>query len=161
MNVDDIINSLKDFFSEPPVWFIIAFAIIAFIALVAQWALYTKCGLPGYACLVPVWNVIIFLKIVGRPSKHGIFVMLPPLLMTACYFLPNIYVAITIALIIFFAWAYFLAVIYIEVCQSFGKYDIGSYISIILFNGFYLLNLAMNEEEEYKGPVYGKIKSTK
>jgi hypothetical protein len=161
MEISTLIKLVKDFFAEPPIWFIIAISIIAFIAVVAQWALYTKCNLPGYACLIPVWNVIIFLKIVGRPAKHGIYVMLPPLLIIACYFLPNIYVAIAIGVIIFIGWLFFLALIYIEICQSFGKYDMGSYISILLFNGFYLLNLAMNEEEEYKGPVYGKPKMIK
>lgn len=161
MSIDVIVDSLKEFFAEPPIWFIIAVSIVAFIAVVAQWALYTKCNLPGYACLVPVWNVIVFLKIVGRPAKHGIFIMVPPLLILASYFIPNIYIAITLATILFIAWAYFLILIYIEICQSFGKYDISSYVSIVLFNGFYLLNLAMNEEEEYKGPVYGKPKPTK
>jgi hypothetical protein len=109
---------------------LIILGLVAFIGLVAQWALYAKCNLPGIACIVPVWNVIVFLKIMGRPWYHMFFLLIP---------LYNIY---------------FIVRVYIELCQSFGKTSMLDYIMIILLNGLYILNLGLSYEAKYKGPVY-------
>ena len=37
----------------------------AFVSILAQWSLYDKCGLPGIDCIIPVKNVITFLKIMA------------------------------------------------------------------------------------------------
>ncbi|MBK9191358.1 MAG: hypothetical protein IPM77_07495 [Crocinitomicaceae bacterium] len=47
---------------------LIALVIVIFIGLVSQAALYAKAGEPWIAALVPVWNVIIFVDVVGRPK---------------------------------------------------------------------------------------------
>ncbi len=153
------IQDVIDLIGEMPMWIPVLFIIIAFMALIGQWALYEKCDLPGYAAVVPVWNVIIFLKIVGRPSKHGWMVMTPPLLMMLPLILWNMEIlgmipALAIVGVIFIPWAYFLIVVYKEICQCFGKNDIMSYILIVLFNGLYLFNLALSQDEKYRGPVY-------
>lgn len=152
-------NQITDFVANLPMWIPVLFCIIVFIGVVGQWVLYSKCDQPGYACLVPVWNVIIFLKIVGRPSKHAYFVIIPPLLMLVPFLLflmgtISIMVAGIIATVFFLPWAWFLITIYKEVCQSFGKYNVASYILIVVFNGLYLFNLALSQEEKYRGPVY-------
>lgn len=110
----------------------IAICVFAFIAVVAQWRLYEKANQPGWACLVPVLNVIVFFRIVGRPWQHIFYLLIPVF---------NIF---------------FLAKVYIELCNSFGKTSIVDYILVILFNGFYILNLGLSYEERYYGPVYGK-----
>ncbi len=46
--------------------------------------------------------------------------------------------------------------VWIEICQSFGKRSIMDYVSVILFNGIYILNLGMSYDTNYEGPVYGK-----
>ncbi|MBK6371340.1 MAG: hypothetical protein IPF64_16420 [Flavobacteriales bacterium] len=52
--------------------FYYALGFIAVIAALAQFRLYEKASQPGIAAFVPVWNVIVFLRIVGRPaSTHG------------------------------------------------------------------------------------------
>jgi signal peptidase I len=109
---------------------LVVFALVAFIGLVAQWALYSKCDLPGIACLVPIWNVVVFLKIMGRPWHHMFFLLIPGY---------NIY---------------FIIRVYIELCQSFGKTSTIDYVMIILLNGLYILNLGLSYEAKYKGPVY-------
>lgn len=133
------------------------------LAIGAQWLLYEKCKLPGVACVVPVWNVIVFLQIVGRPQKHMWYVILPPLfillpLVLWGYQVIEMIPALAIASAFFLPWAFFLITVYKEVCQSFGKYSVLSYILIVVFNGFYLFHLALSHEEKYKGPVYGKPK---
>lgn len=113
---------------------LIVLAIVAFIGIIAQWVLYAKCNLPGIACLVPFWNVAVFLRIMGRPAWHMVFLIIP---------LYNIY---------------FIIKVYIELCQCFGKTSTIDYVLIIIFNGFYILNLALSYETKYLGPVYSKNK---
>lgn len=114
----------------------IALIVFAFIAIVAQWRLYEKANQPGWTCLVPVLNVIVFLRILGRPSNHIWYLLIP---------VYNIY---------------FLAKLYIELCHSFGKRSVIDYALVLFFNGFYVLNLGLSYEEKYYGPVYGQEKTT-
>jgi hypothetical protein len=133
-------QSIQDFFSQLYATFgdgiFILGAIFAFIGVVAQWRLYTKAGQPGIASIVPIWNVIVFLRIVGRPAKH-IFLFLIPV----------------------YGQLYMLPKVYIELCNSFGKNTILDYILVIVFNGFYILNLGLSYEVAYVGPVYGTEKA--
>ena len=50
---------------------IITFAIISILVsvlvIVAHWFIYAKAGQPGWAVLIPIYNLIVLLKIVGRP----------------------------------------------------------------------------------------------
>ena len=106
--------------------------VIGFIAVVAQWRLYEKAGQPGIACLVPIWNIIVFLRVVGRPASH-IFLFLIPV----------------------YGQLYMIPKVYFELCNSFGQRSILDYVMVIIFNGFYVLNLGLSYEIEYLGPVYG------
>ena len=60
---------------------LVAAVIIAFIGLISQMSLYAKAGQPAISALVPVWNVIVFCKVVGRPAKHAIFILGPLVVM--------------------------------------------------------------------------------
>ncbi|MBK9418197.1 MAG: hypothetical protein IPO05_02805 [Flavobacteriales bacterium] len=103
------------------------------VGAMAQYRLYTKAGQPGYTALVPVLNVIVFLKIVGRPAKDGWKFLIP-------------------------VWGqfYFLPKVWIEVCKSFGKTSTLDYVLVIVLNGLYILNLALDEDTRYMGPLYGQ-----
>ncbi|MFO1482298.1 MAG: DUF5684 domain-containing protein [Verrucomicrobiaceae bacterium] len=37
------------------------------IVLAAWWKIFTKAGEPGWACLIPIYNIIVGLKIAGKP----------------------------------------------------------------------------------------------
>ncbi len=132
-----IFQSILDFFGGLYTSFgdgIFVIAILfGFIGVVAQWRLYEKAGQPGIASIVPIWNFIIFLKIVGRPANH-IFLFLIPI----------------------YGQLYLIPKVYIELCDSFGKHNIIDYILVIAFNCFYILNLGLSYETEYEGPVYGQ-----
>lgn len=47
----------------------ILFLVVVFIILpiVPYWVVYSKCGKPGWACLVPIYNTLALLSIVGKP----------------------------------------------------------------------------------------------
>ena len=46
---------------------IIAIALVAMM-IAAMWKVFTKAGQPGWAVLVPVYNVMILLQITGKPA---------------------------------------------------------------------------------------------
>jgi signal peptidase I len=137
----DVLNSLwslltevHDYFYKPmgnAFYYFLGF--LAVIAALAQWRLYEKCRQPGWAAFVPVLNVIVFLRIVGRPAKHGWLFLVP--IWGQFYFMPKVW---------------------IEVVQCFGKRSLLDYILVIALNGLYILNLAMSDDSYYQGPVYGK-----
>jgi hypothetical protein len=41
--------------------------IVSIIVIIAQWKIYSKAGKPGWACIIPIYNVIVLLEIVGKP----------------------------------------------------------------------------------------------
>jgi hypothetical protein len=50
-----------------PGWFWPVYGIVMIILLAAMWKVFTKAGKPGWASLIPIYNVIVVLEIVGRP----------------------------------------------------------------------------------------------
>jgi hypothetical protein len=153
------VENITTFITNLPTWVIVLGCIVVFMGIVGQWALYSKCELPGFAALVPAWNVIIFLRIVGRPATQSWLVMIPPaLVLGLILFVPNLMIASAISAALIIPWSVFMVKVYIEVCHCFGKHSVVSYVLIVLLNGMYLFNLALSEDEKYNGPVYGKTK---
>ena len=49
----------------PLFWiFYLAFTILM---IAAWWKIFTKAGQPGWACIIPIYNLYVWCKIVGRP----------------------------------------------------------------------------------------------
>lgn len=127
-------ETVLNFFREAHLQFgpgiFVIMILMAFIGLVAQWKLFEKCNLPGYAALIPGYNVVIFLKILGRPAHHALLFLVP---------LYNLY---------------FVVKVFVELCQSFGRNSMFDYTMVLLFNGLYVLNLGLSYDAKYRGPVY-------
>lgn len=47
------------------------------VMIVAQWKIYEKAGEPGWAAIVPIYNIIVLLKIVGKPTWWIIMFFIP------------------------------------------------------------------------------------
>ena len=80
----------------------ILFFFVFMIALVvlmigSVWKVFTKAGKPGWACIVPIYNVIVLLEIAGKPLWWILLMIIP---------LVNIVIAILLA---------------IEVAKKFGQ----------------------------------------
>ena len=56
-----------------PTWVIILACVFALIEIIAMWKVFTKAGQPGWASLIPIYNIYIMTKITGKP---GIWVLL-------------------------------------------------------------------------------------
>lgn len=52
---------------------------IAFIALiiVSMWKVFVKAGKPGWAAIIPIYNLIVLLEIVGRPLWWIVGLIIP------------------------------------------------------------------------------------
>ena len=127
------LHQIHSFFYErfgDSMYYIFGFFII--IGIVAQWRLYDKAGQPGWSAIIPIYNMIIFLRVVGRPASHLFLFLIPGY---------NLYLVIRV---------------WIETAQSFGKRSIVDYVLVVLLNGLYILNLGMSYDTRYVGPVYGK-----
>ena len=75
---------------------LIYFVVFALI-IVTTWKLYRKANKPGWASIVPVYNYVVLLEIVGRPIWWILLSFVP---------LVNVYVAFVVAL---------------DLAKSFGK----------------------------------------
>lgn len=62
---------------------------LVFAVLAGCWKMFTKAGKPGWAALVPIYNVIVMLQIAGRPAWWVILMFVP---------LVNLVVAIWVAI---------------------------------------------------------------
>lgn len=51
-------------------------AVILFL-IIAQWKLFEKAGEPGWAAIVPIYNMIVMMKIAGRPEWWVLLLFVP------------------------------------------------------------------------------------
>jgi hypothetical protein len=58
-------------------FFILIWLAIVVVLIAAQWKIFEKAGQPGWACLIPIYNIYILLKIVGKPGWWLIMFIIP------------------------------------------------------------------------------------
>jgi len=107
------------------IWMLFAL-VIALVAIVALWKIFVKAGQPGWAAIIPIYNMYIMLKVIGRP---GWWIIL--------FFIPFVNFIITI-------------VMALDLGKAFGK-DAGfSIVLLWLFSivGYLMLGFG---KAEYKG----------
>jgi hypothetical protein len=51
--------------------------LVAVVLIVAMWKVFTKAGQPGWASIIPIYNLYIWCKIVGRPWWWIILMLIP------------------------------------------------------------------------------------
>ena len=108
------------------VGFMVYFAIIA-LMLASMWTIYKKAGKPGWACIIPIYNIIVLLEIVGKPWWWLLLMIIPGV---------NL---------IFMIWMYNL------LSLSFGKSS-GFTIGLILLSIIFFPILAFGDAK-YQGPA--------
>lgn len=101
--------------------------IIVVINMIISWKIFVKAGQPGWASLIPIYNIFVLLQIIGKPWWW--FFM---------FFIPSVNV-------VFVIWATNLF------CKSFGKdflWTIGMF-----FISFILLAVIAFGDSKYLGPA--------
>jgi hypothetical protein len=51
--------------------------LVALLMIVAMWKVFAKAGQPGWASIIPIYNLYIWCKIVGRPAWWIILMLIP------------------------------------------------------------------------------------
>src|SRR4029434_11244062 len=59
-----------------PISAIISLA-IAVLIIVAMWKVFTKAGQPGWASIIPIYNLYVLCKIAGRPGWWLLLILIP------------------------------------------------------------------------------------
>lgn len=57
-------------------FFIVLLAIVVLL-IASQWKVFEKAGQPGWACLIPIYNAYILLKIAGKPGWWLLLYLIP------------------------------------------------------------------------------------
>ena len=102
--------------------------VVAVVFIIGMWKVYTKAGQPGWAILIPIYNIYILLKIAGRPGWWVILCCIP---------LVNVVVGILVA---------------IDVAKSFGQSAAFGVILLFLLGGIGYLMLGFGNYT-YVGPA--------
>lgn len=58
-------------------FFFIYFAVIILV-IASIWKIFTKAGKPGWASIIPIYNVIVLLEIIGKPVWWIVLFLIPP-----------------------------------------------------------------------------------
>ena len=102
---------------------LIVYLAIMILMLVGLWKVFVKAGQPGWGCLIPIYNILVMLRVAGRPWWWLLLMLIP---------IVNIVILIMIN---------------IDIARNFGK-GIGFAIGMILL-GFVFIPLLGFGDAEY------------
>ncbi len=57
--------------------YLFAFLVLGLPQIIGIWKAFEKAGEPGWASLIPIYNMMVMAKIGGRPEVHGLLVLIP------------------------------------------------------------------------------------
>lgn len=124
---------MQDSFDAPSaglsstVW--IVACVIGIFYIATMWKIYTKAGQPGWAAIIPIYNVIVLHQIVGKPVWWVVLYLIP---------LVNIVISIMVTH---------------ALSLSFGK---GTGFTLgLIFLGFIFYPILAWSEAQYLGPAAG------
>lgn len=56
---------------------VIIYLVILVVLIAGYWKVYEKAGEPGWACIVPIYNIYVLLKITGKPGWWLLLMLIP------------------------------------------------------------------------------------
>lgn len=51
--------------------------LLAIILIASMWKLFTKAGQPGWAAIVPIYNIVVLMQIINRPTWWVLLMLIP------------------------------------------------------------------------------------
>lgn len=101
--------------------------VLAVLVIAGMWTTFAKAGKPGWAAIIPIYNIYVLLKVAGRPGWWLILWIIP---------LVNFVISIIVAL---------------DVAKSFGKSGVFGFFGLWLFPivGYPMLGFG---SAQYRGP---------
>ncbi len=109
---------------------VIVFIIIYLVAVIPLMGVFNKAGAPAWAAIIPIYNLYVLLKIVGRPGWWIILFIIP---------IVNIVVSI---------------IVYYDLSKSFG-HGAGFTVGLVFLSWIFLLILWLGSST-YRGPSVGQ-----
>jgi len=109
--------------------FMIALLAFVVVVVVGCWKMFEKAGEPGWAAIIPIFNIIVLLKIAGRPVWWVVL-----------YFIPLVNIVATI-------------VVAIDIAKAFGQSAIFGFFLNFLFGGIGYLILGFGNYQYRKPPT--------
>ena len=56
---------------------VVLYLAIIVLMIVSLWKVFTKAGKPGWACLIPIYNIIVMIEITGKPLWWFFMFLIP------------------------------------------------------------------------------------
>ena len=106
---------------------IVIYLLVLILMIVSGWKIFTKAGKPGWAVIIPIYNIIVLLEIVGKPWWWLLLMLIPVLNIILCIWVTNL------------------------LSKSFGK-GVGFTIGLIILCIIFVPILGLGKVE-YKGPA--------
>jgi hypothetical protein len=103
------------------------YVLVLVLCIVAMWKIFVKAGKPGWACIIPIYNIIVLLEIVGKPWWWLILLIIPGVNIVFAIWMLNL------------------------LSKSFGK-EVGFTIGLIFLSFIFLPILGFGESK-YQGPA--------
>jgi hypothetical protein len=66
-------------FQSMGVGMILFYLAVMIVLIIGEWKIYEKAGQPGWAVLIPFYNIYVLLQIVGRPTWWMLILLFVPL----------------------------------------------------------------------------------
>lgn len=108
--------------------FLVISLIFAVIGIIIMWKVNTKAGQPGWAAIIPIYNIYVWLKIAGRPGWWLVLMLIP---------FVNIVVSVIVS---------------IDIAKSFGKDAVFGVVGLWLFSLIGYAIIAFGGAQ-YRGPA--------
>ncbi|MDX8055149.1 DUF5684 domain-containing protein [Lentzea sp. BCCO 10_0798] len=106
----------------------IIYLAFAVFAIVVMWKVFAKAGQPGWAAIIPIYNIYVWLKVAGRPGWWLILFLIP---------IVNIVMALIVS---------------IDIAKSFAKDAVFGVVGLWLFSIIGYAILAFGGAQ-YRGPA--------
>jgi len=75
MNQEDLQKALEA--QGPGAGTYIVLILLCVVMIAAMWKVFTKAGKPGWAAIIPIYNVIVLLDIAGKPAWWIVLYLIP------------------------------------------------------------------------------------
>jgi hypothetical protein len=108
--------------------YLICWGIFLIVILAAWWRVFSKADQPGWAAIIPIYNVIVLMQIAGKPWWWIILLLIP---------IVNFIIII---------------LVYIDLAKAFGK-GTGFALGLIFLNPIFMLLLAFGDAEYQGAPI--------
>ncbi len=106
---------------------IVIYVALFVLIIVSLWKIFTKAGKPGWACIIPIYNIIVLLEIVGKPWWWLLLMLVPVVNLVLAIWVLNL------------------------LSKSFG-HEVGFTLGLI-FLGFIFIPILGLGESKYVGPA--------